>query len=140
MAVMSDLSRLEAVYKDLEREHRRILKLIERLRGHDSLDGLESLLDQLRTLVIVHFAREQLPDGFYDLLGSQGETRRGQIQALIADHGAILATLNALLEDVRNADASAGPNLLEQAMQLTEQLNEHEHREHDFASAALGRH
>ena len=137
---MSDTSRLEAVYKDLEKEHRRILKLIERLRGHDSLDGLESLLDQLRTLVIVHFAREQLPDGFYELLGARAETRHEQMQALIADHGAILATLNALLEDVKNADTSAGPNLLEQTTQLTEQLYEHEHREHDFASAALGRH
>ena len=137
---MSDTSRLEAVYKDLEKEHRRILKLIERLRGHESLDGLDSLLEQLRTLVIVHFAREQLPDGFYELLGGRAETRREQMQALIADHGAILATLNALLEDVKNADTSAGPNLLEQTMQLTEQLREHEHREHDFASAALGRH
>ena len=137
---MSDTSRLEAVYKDLEKEHRRILKLIERLRGHESLDGLDSLLEQLRTLVIVHFAREQLPDGFYELLGARAETRREQMQALIADHGAILATLNALLEDVKNADTSAGPNLLEQTMQLTEQLREHEHREHDFASAALGHH
>ena len=137
---MSDTSRLEAVYKDLEKEHRRILKLIERLRGHESLDGLDSLLEQLRTLVIVHFAREQLPDGFYELLGARAETRREQMQALIADHGAILATLNALLEDVKSADTSAGPNLLEQTMQLTEQLREHEHREHDFASAALGRH
>lgn len=135
---MSDSSQLEAVYKDLEKEHRKVLELIERLRGHDSLDGLEALLDKLRTLVIVHFAREQLPNGFYELLGARAESMGEQIQTLIADHGAILATLNALLEDVRNADASAGPELLEQAMRLTDQLHEHEHREHDFASRALG--
>ena len=136
---MSDSSRLEAVYRDLEKEHRRILKLIERVRGHGSMDGLESLLEQLRAQVIVHFAREQLPDGFYELLGKRAESRREQMQALIADHVAILATLNALLEDVRNAETSAGPNLLEQAMQLTEQLHQHEHREHEFATQTLGR-
>lgn len=136
---MSNLARLEAVYKDLEKEHLRILKLIDRLRAHENLDGLHPLLERLRTLVIVHFAREQLPDGFYELLGERAQTRREEIKSLIADHGAILATLNALLGDVQNADPAASSNLLDQVKQLIEQLHDHEQREHNFATAALGR-
>jgi hypothetical protein len=140
LIAMSDASRLKIVYKDLENEHRRLMTLMDRLRAHDSLLGLLPVLEQLRTLLIVHFAREQLPDGFYEALGERAQGRRDEIQVLISDHGAILATLNALLADVKDAASDAEASLLAQVTQLVDQLHDHEQREHSFAVAALGDH
>ena len=42
-----------------------------RLRANVGATEMLPLLDELRTLLIVHFAREQLPDGFYDVLGEK---------------------------------------------------------------------
>ena len=67
---MSDISRLESIYKDLEKEHQRVIKQMGRLRADVGATEMLPLLDELRTLLIVHFAREQLPDGFYDALGA----------------------------------------------------------------------
>ena len=130
---MSTASDLEIVYKDLEKEHRRLMKLADRLRAHGTMIGLAQLLDELRTLLIVHFAREQLPDGFYDILGDSAENRRDEIQVLINDHGAILSALNALLADAKTPDPDVEANVLDRLTQLVDQLHDHEHREHRFA-------
>ena len=98
----------------------------------------KQLLDELRTLLIVHFAREQLPDGFYDILGERVEGRRDEIQALISDHGAILSTLNALLADTKTPDPDVEADVLDRLTQLLDQLHDHEHREHRFAVDVLG--
>jgi len=135
---MSNASPLEIVYKDLENEHRRLMKLADRLRAHGTMIGLAPLLDELRTLLIVHFAREQLPDGFYDILGKRLEDRRDEIQVLINDHGAILSTLNALLSDAKTPDPDVEANVLDRLTQLVDQLHDHEHREHQFAVDVLG--
>jgi hypothetical protein len=131
-------SQLEVIYRDLEKEHQRVMKMIDRLRSHDSMIGLLPLLDQLRTLLIVHFAREQLPDGFYEALGERADDRRDDIRALISDHAAILSTLNALIGDAKTADADVEADVLERVTRLSEDLNDHEHREHRFASEVLG--
>ena len=134
---MSDASTLAVVYKDLKKEHLRLLTMLDRLRAHDSLDGLSPLLEKLRTLAIVHFAREQLPGGFYEALGDRARDRADEIRVLTGEHGAILATLNALMADVEHADSGAEAQLLEQVTKLVDQLHDHEHREHAFAVAVL---
>jgi hypothetical protein len=134
---MSDATPLAVVYKDLQKEHLRLLTMLDRLRGHDSLAGLAPLLEKLRTLAIVHFAREQLPGGFYEALGDRARDRADEIRVLTSEHGALLATLNALMADVEHADSSAEARLLEQVMALADQLQDHEQREHAFAVAVL---
>lgn len=131
-------SQLEVVYKDLEKEHRRVIQLVERLRDHDSETGLVPLLDKLRTLLIVHFAREQLPDGFYDALGERARARHDEIQVLTGDHAAILSTLNDLIEDAESPDAGADADLLGRTGQLVAEVQDHEEREHRFALDILG--
>ena len=134
---MSDASRLEIIYRDLENEHRRVMKIVDRLSVHDSMSGLLQMLDELRTLLIVHFAREQLPDGFYDALGDRAEDRHDEIQSLIADHGAILSTLNALLEDATTVDPDVEADVLERVGKLVDQLHDHELREHHFTEEVM---
>ena len=135
---MSSIAKLESIYKDLEKEHARVMKLLGRLREEASGKQVLSLLEELRTLLIVHFAREQLPDGFYDALGDLAESRRDELDRLIADHAAILSELNGLLADARDAPVVDETNLLNRVAALLEKLDGHEHREHRFATDVLG--
>ena len=135
---MSDISRLESVYKDLEKEHQRIIKQMDRLRANVGMSEMLPLLDELRTLLIVHFAREQLPDGFYDALGALAESRRDELQVLIGEHGAILANLNWMLSEAKESEGIDESDLLERVSKLLEQLSEHERKEHHFAVDVLG--
>jgi len=134
---MTGVSRLEAVYRDLEKENRRLMQLSDRLRAYDSMDGLLPQLDKLRTLLIVHFAREQLPDGFYEALGKHAQINYSEIQRLINDHKAILAAVNALLADAKTSDPDVQVNVLTRLAELLDQLQDHEKREHRFATEAL---
>lgn len=134
---MSSVTRLESIYKDLENEHRRVMKQMERLRANASADELLPLLDELRTLLIVHFAREQLPDGFYDALGELAEARSDELKSLIAEHAAILSHLNETLSVAKESGADAS-DLLNRVSKLLDQLDSHEHKEHHFAVDVLG--
>lgn len=134
---MSDSSRLEIVYKDLGDEHRRLLKLTDRLGAQQTMEELLPLLGRLRTLLIVHFAREQLPDGFYEALGERAHNRRDEIQELIADHGEILSAVNALLDDAKSAGSGVESDVLSRLGQLIDRLRDHEQREHRFAEAVM---
>ncbi len=135
---MSSISRLESIYTDLEKEHRRVMKLMDRLRAQATVSDLLPLLDELRTLLIIHFAREQLPDGFYEALGELAESRRGDLQDLIDEHASILSDLNGMLEQARQAGAGDQAELLNRVSALLQQLDGHEQKEHQFAVDILG--
>lgn len=135
---MSSVSHLESIYKDLENEHKRVMKLLGRLRGDAIGVDLLPVLDELRTLLIVHFAREQLPDGFYDALGELAESRRGELDDLIAEHAAILSHLNNLLKDMKDSPVVDETDVLDRVSVLLKQLDDHEHKEHLFATDVLG--
>jgi hypothetical protein len=135
---MSSLSHLESIYKDLEKEHRRVMKQMDRLRANVGATDMVPLLDELRTLLIVHFAREQLEDGFYDALGALADSRRDELQVLIDEHGAILSNLNDMLSQARGSGGIDESDLLDRVSKLLQQLSNHENKEHQFAVDVLG--
>lgn len=135
---MSTISRLESIYRDLEKEHKRVMKLLGRLREQAAAKDLLPLLEELRTLLIVHFAREQLPDGFYEALGELAESRRSELDELIADHKGILSDLNQLLSHAKDSPVVDETDLLDRVNKLLEKLDSHEQKEHLFATAVLG--
>ena len=135
---MSNVSRLQSIYKDLEKEHQRVIKQMGRLRASVGVTDMVPLLDELRTLLIVHFAREQLPDGFYDALGSLAESRRDELQALIDEHAAILSHLNETLARAKDTGGVDESDLLNRVSNLLQQLSDHEQKEHQFAVDILG--
>lgn len=133
---MSSVSRLESIYKDLGKEHQRVMKQIDRLRANVAVSDLLPLLEQLRTLLIVHFAREQLPDGFYEALGELAEARSAELKTLIAEHAAILSHLNETLSVAKESGGDEA-DLLNRVSKLLEQLDDHERKEHQFAVDVL---
>lgn len=135
---MSSISRLETIYKDLEKEHEWIMALLARLRDNADTTKLLPLLDELRVLLTAHFAREQLPDGFYDTLGELAESRRDELQVLIGEHASIISHLNETLEHARDLPVIDETDLLRRVSELLAQLDGHEQKEHLFAVEVLG--
>jgi len=134
---MSSVSRLESIYKDLEQEHQQVMKQMERLRSNVATSDILPLLEELRTLLIVHFAREQLPDGFYDALSDIAESRSAELKTLIAEHASILSHLNETLSSAKKSGADPS-DLLGRVSTLLQQLDSHERKEHQFAVDVLG--
>jgi hypothetical protein len=134
---MTSVSHLESIYADLENEHERVMKLLARLRGDAIGADLLSVLDELHTLLNVHFAREQQADGFYDALGELAESRRGELDELIDEHAAILSHLDNLLKDVKDSPVVDKAGVLDRVSALLEQLDNHEQKEHLFATDVL---
>jgi hypothetical protein len=90
------------------------------------------------SLEIVHKdLAEQLPGGLYELLGQRAASRAGELDDLVKEHGVILKTLNALLEDARNAAAAGEADVIERMRKLVEQILAHEQKEHRFAKQVL---
>ena len=114
------------------------MKQMDRLRAHVGVTDLLPLLDELRTLLIVHFAREQLADGFYDALGELAESRHDELQTLIGEHGAVLSNLNKILSDAKQSVGIDESELLDRVSMLLQQLSDHEQKEHGFAVDVLG--
>jgi hypothetical protein len=134
---MSSFSRLESIYKDLEKEHERVMSLLARLRENVDAAKLLSLLDELRSLLIAHFSREQRPQGFYDTLGELAGSRRDELQALIVEHGSIISHLDETLEHAKDLPVVDGTDLLARVSKLLETLHDHEEKEHLFAVDVL---
>lgn len=134
---MSQKSRIDALYKDLAHEHKRILELLEllrrRARGDEGPDLLR-LVEELRQLLIVHFAREQLPDGFYEVMQDELVGHERELDRLIGEHRSILFDVNAMLERIKGADSPAVGPVADDLARLIDAVSQHEHREHDLAS------
>ena len=135
---MSIVSRLETIYGDLEQEHKQVMKLLARLRDNSDRNKLLPLLDELRAVLTDHFAREQLPDGFYDTLAELADSRRDELQALIGEHASILSHLNETLEHAKSSTDVDKADLVNRVSKLLGQLDGHEEKEHRFAVDVLG--
>lgn len=136
---MTSSTGLRAIYKDLANDHRQVMELLDLLREQRKLEDLLPLLEALRNLLIVHFGREQLPEGLYEALGSRAESGKDEMQALIKEHGTLLETLNELLDDARKATSGAEAEMISRLGRLVDEVHAHEHREHRFVVDVLGK-
>lgn len=90
-------------------------------------------LEELHTLLVNHFAREQFPGGLYESMGAFGSRWHGDLRELIQDHCLILSEARAILERARDAAPAARSELQSDVISLIEQLSEHERKEHRLA-------
>lgn len=139
---MTQKPRIDVLYKDLGDEHKRILELLEllrsRARGEEGPDLLR-LVEELRQLLIVHFAREQLPDGFYDAMHDELAGHREELDVLIGEHRSILSRVNAMLERLKGAETSSAGAVSGELANLIDTISRHEHKEHELASKLVSR-
>lgn len=110
-------------------EHRRVQHLVRRIGEAPDLLELLRRLEEFRTAIVPHFAEEEAPGGFFDVVRSRAARHLDRLHRLEADHGAILGELDGLAERARACLAGPVAEVLRQAAALTRRLAEHEARE-----------
>lgn len=125
-------SDIEVVVAELGDEHQRIMSLVDELRGHRTLVDLVPLLEQLHSVLINHFAREQFPGGLYECLGAYGSKHDDDLRVLVKEHCLILSAVRGLLERARSAQEEESSGILREVNEVVESLYEHEHKEHEL--------
>lgn len=123
----------EQVLEALADEHRELMALVDRIRGHRSLVGLGALLEELHTVLIKHFSHEQFPGGLYECMGARGSRYHRDLEVLIEDHCRILSSVRGMLERTKMSVAADESVLLEELDKVLAQLIDHERREHALA-------
>ena len=113
------------------------MALVERLHEFGSTVGLVPLLEELHTLLIRHFSREQFPGGLYECMGAYGSRHHDELKVLVRDHCEILSAVGGLLGRMRAADPREEPALLAALADVLARLHDHEHREHALADKLM---
>ena len=127
----------EQVYGELTEEHRALMSLVERIRGHGDTVGLGPILEQLHTMLIKHFSHEQFPGGLYECMGAYGSCYHEELKALVEDHCTILSSVRGLVERTRTPQSQDDSVLLADVEDVLRRLNDHERREHALADKLM---
>ncbi|MFQ5994669.1 MAG: hypothetical protein ACE5K1_06205 [Acidiferrobacterales bacterium] len=132
------MAQLKVICEGLADEHRTIMALVDRLKRHRTVLHLVPILEELHTLLIGHFAREQFPGGLYEALGQQRPEYHDTLRTLINDHCVILSSARAVLERARVASEEDSVDILSEVQAVIDSLEQHEEKEHHLAEKILG--
>jgi malate synthase len=124
---------LAAARDALEREHHEIERLAARVKAARDVPALLATVEELAAALAGHFEREEREHGILGVLGSAGGDR-ATIEALRREHAEILTSVR----DIATGRDRTLADLGARALQLAEQIREHELREHALAKEALG--
>lgn len=137
--VKTVVSRIEEIYEELVDEHRSIMAVVGQLKQHHTVLHLVPLLEELHSLLVKHFAREQFPGGLYECLGGVSSAYHEALRTLVSEHCSILSSVRGLLERARLASDENASKILGEVAAVVESLEQHEEKEHQLAERALGR-
>ena len=130
-------SSFEQVYDELTEEHRELMSLVDRIRGHRGVLGLAPILAQLHTMLIRHFSHEQFPGGLYECMGAYGSRYHDELKILVEDHCTILSSVRGVVERTRTPQPRDEATLLADVGEILQRLNDHERREHALADKLM---
>ncbi len=116
-------------------DHRTVQKLLVDLREADEVGALRRCLSDLKAFAERHFAIEEAPEGLYEAIALAAPHFQRRIEAVRAQHGELLAEIEAFL------DALAGDALPEGAREradaLVRAISAHESEENNLHAEAL---
>jgi malate synthase len=131
-----DKDRLAAAQASFEQEHAMVERLAGRLRGVRDGAALAGALDELLSLLVGHFEREESEQGLYGLVHRRAPRLREAFDGLMAEHGRILDRMRSLKSTVAEGRAQGGA-AAEEAERLAALLREHEEKENEIAHSAV---
>jgi hypothetical protein len=113
----------------IDEEHRELDELLRALSHTRDLERVMAQLDELRRLLVRHFAGEEGADGLHEIVSEAASHRLSNLQELFEEHRQVIARLDevraetgiALAGPVRRVDAGIA--------WLVETLRRHEKRE-----------
>jgi hemerythrin HHE cation binding domain-containing protein len=116
---------------------RRIAELAGSLRHTQGLGELARSLRHLRFTLEVHFASEEAPDGFFDMLRDRAAANVARVEHLRHDHVMFLRDVDLIQDRVRACLAGPVAELMRQAAALADRVEQHEKRESDLLGEAM---
>jgi hypothetical protein len=138
---MSTADRQRLTTHDAERllaADSRIEAMAQSLRGVQGLGHLTQALRHLRDILEVHFADEEAPDGFFDMIRDRAGLYVARVEQLRQEHGALMRDVDAILDQVRACVAGPVAAIRTQASTLADRIERHEARESDLLGDAMG--
>ncbi len=121
----------------IDDEHRRLNELLRSLtHSHDPV-RLQTLLAQLRELLVEHFEHEEAPEGLHELVTEGASHRMPNLQLLFEEHRQILAKVDELGAGVGDIVDGAWREVREGVSALAETLRRHEQDEESLFSEAF---
>ena len=121
----------------IETEHRLLRETFAKLGDQHGLQETVELLEELKVLLVPHFAREEDEDGFPALTSESNLIFAEQLERICIEHREIIAALDQLLDTGRRALEGPVREVIEGARQLAQDLHEHEERETNLIMDAL---
>lgn len=112
--------------EDLVEEHLQITALARRMKNAQSRDVLLRLLPEFCAALERHFAAEEEPEGFFDVLRKNAPQRQRQVDGLVQQHRNMLRVAQALAEVAQAEGVETDAEIIEQAHQIADVLVEHE--------------
>ena len=113
----------------IEEDHHAIKEILEGLEATTDLRHLLSLLDELRSSLVEHFAREEAPEGLHEIISSMSPNTVASLQNILGEHQEILGRLDRLRVKTRACLEGPVAALLDNTATLSESLRDHEVRE-----------
>jgi Hemerythrin HHE cation binding domain len=121
----------------IDDEHRRLNELLRSLtHSHDPV-RLQTLLAELRELLVEHFEHEEAPEGLHELVTEGAAHRMPNLQQLFQEHRDILAKVDELGAGVGSIVDGAWHEVREGVSALAETLRRHERDEEELFSEAF---
>ncbi|MCB1009612.1 MAG: hemerythrin domain-containing protein [Acidobacteria bacterium] len=121
----------------IDDEHRRLNELLRSLtHSHDPV-RLQTLLGELRELLVEHFEHEEATDGLHELVTEGAAHRMPNLQHLFEEHREILKTVDALVAQIGAIVDGAWREVRDGVSDLAETLRRHERDEEDLFSEAF---
>jgi len=117
--------------------HRTIQDLTRQLEEVADLIGLQVRLEAFRTFLEPHFAEEEAPDGFFDLVRGGASRHLAKLRQLEEEHATLLGNIDAIAEQARACLAGPVAEVLKQAARLAQRVREHEAHESALLVDAL---
>ena len=116
---------------------RRIAEMAQSLRGVQGLGHLAQSLRHLRFTLEVHFASEEVPDGFFDMIRDRAGLYVARAEELRQEHGALLRDVDGILDQIRACLAGPVAPIMTHASTLADRIERHEASERDLLGDAM---
>lgn len=115
----------------------RVELMAQQLTQARGLGGLVRSLKELRATLERHFAEEEAPDGFFDMVGERSAHHLGPIAQLRQQHVAFLRETDMIAALAQACLAGPVAEVLKQAADLARRIQQHEMRESDLLVEAM---
>ena len=119
-------------------DHAALRDVLVQIGEASDLPVTGGLLERLHTLLEAHFAREESQGGVLSAIAEASPEHRVDVTRLSCEHGEILAAVRGLTARIRSGGTRGLPEVESQVATILRRLHEHDERETDLLSGAVG--